>query len=226
MKIKNEKEVLQAFCENESELRPVLNKPFLNEARNEVWASDGHMCIMVAKSLLRCKYKPNTMGHSLQIPENNSDTVVKVSDIEKTFKKFELKEEMKIEEGEEIDCPVCNGYRWVQWEFTDDDGNTYYKEDDCPFCDGTGYAPEQKKVPTGRMLPPDDAMFVIDDVKFKVDVVMKIAEGLRLLGCKEILHTVTSANSANMFDIQDGIRLMIMPCLGDGICKKVKTKVV
>ena len=128
------------------------------------------------------------------------------------------------EEGDECECPACEGEGTVQWEFTDPDGKTYYMDEDCPVCDGTGEAVEHHKVPTGRMLPPSDAMFVIDDVRFPARYMMKAVDGLRLLGCREIRHIATSKDSANLFAVQDGIRLLVMPCVGEGNMKDVKTK--
>ena len=223
MKIKNEKEALQAFCASNDDFRPVLNHPYVNEERNEVWASDAHMLLMVDLKLVRRKYKPSDFGKSLTIPEKNSDTIVTLKDIEAAFKRFKLIPEMVDEEGDECECPACGGDGEVEWEFTDDDGNTYYMDAECPVCEGSGEAVEHHKVPTGKMLSPKDAMFVIDDVRFPAYYMMKAVEGLHLLGCKELRHVVTSKDSANLFDVQDGIRLLFMPCVGDGVTRKVKT---
>ena len=223
MKIKNEKEVLQAFCDDDNELRPLLNNPFFCEPTGEVRASDGHIMLMVDPKLLRCKYTAAEYGAKLTIPEPNSDTIVRLDDIEAVFNKFGLVPEMKWEEGEECECYACDGEGTVQWEFTDPNGHTHYMEDDCPVCDGTGWAVERHKVPTGSMLPPNNAKFVIDGVCFFAYYMMKAVEGLRLLGCKELRHIATFKSSSNLFAVQDGIRLLIMPCDDNGELKEVKT---
>ena len=223
MKIKNEKKVLQAFCQNDDELRPVLNRPFFCEPTGEVRASDGHLMLMVDPKLLRRKYAASDFGAKLTIPLQNSNTIVKLDDIEEVFNKFELVPEMVDEEGDECECPACEGEGTVQWEFTAPDGKTYYMDDDCPVCDGTGETVEHRKVPTGRMLPPSDAMFVVDGVLFKADCMTKAVNGLRLLGCKELRHIATSKDAVNLFAVQEGIRLVVMPCIGDGTMKEVKT---
>lgn len=225
MKIKNEKKVLQAFCQDDDELSPILNSPFFCEPTGEVRASDGRIMLMVDPKLLRCKYATNDLGAKLAIPRQNSDTIVKLDDIEEVFNQFELIPEMVDEEGDECECPACEGEGTVQWEFTDPDGKTYYMDDGCPVCDGTGEAVEHHKVPTGRMLPPSDAAFAIDGVLFLARNMMKAVDGLRLLGCKEIRHIVTSKDSINLFAVQDGIRLIVMPCVGEGNMKEVKTTV-
>lgn len=223
MKIKNEKKVLQAFCENDDRLRPVLNSPFLCEPIGEVRASDGHVMLMVDPKLLRRKYAATDFSAKLKIPCQNSNTIVKLDDIEEVFNQFKLVPEMTEEEGDECECPACEGEGTVQWEFTDPDGKTYYMDDDCPVCDGTGEAVEHHMVPTGRMLPPRDAMFVIDGVRFHAYYMMKAVNGLRLLGCKELRHIATLKGDANLFAVQDGIRLLIMPSIGDGTIKNVET---
>jgi hypothetical protein len=68
-----------------------------------------------------------------------------------------------------------------------------------------------------------DAMFVIDGVRFSAYYMMKAVNGLRLLGCEELRHIATSKDVANLFAVQEGIRLLVMPCIGDGIMKDVKT---
>ena len=54
MKLKNEKEALQMFCDNENGLRPLMTKPFKNERdEGRVWATDGHVLLIVDPKLTR-----------------------------------------------------------------------------------------------------------------------------------------------------------------------------
>lgn len=223
MKIKNEKAVLQAFCSNNDEFRPVLNAPFFNEKRNEVWATDGNVMLMADRKLLRRKYNKSERYTNLPIPEPNSDTIVDVKDIEAAFKRFDLKPEMVEEEGEECECTACDGLGEVQWTFTDDDGETYYISGECPVCDGTGRAKKRRLVPTGRMLPPKGAVLVIDGVNFGAIHFMKAVEGLRLLGCNQLHHIYTDVFGNNLFEVQDGIHLLVVPAYGDD-CPMAKVK--
>ena len=223
MKIKNEKKALQAFCQNDDELSPILNRPFFCEPTGEVRATDGRLLLMVDPKLLRRKYKSSDFGAWLPIPAPNSDTIVTLDDIEAVFNQFELTPEMTYEEGEDGECPECDGTGCVQWKYFAQNGRTYCLEEDCPVCNGTGES-DCNMVPTGKMLPPDNAMFVIDGVRFLASCIMKAVEGLRLLGCKELHHISTSKDSPNLFAVQDGIRLLVMPCPhGDGVTKVVRT---
>ena len=57
MKIKNEKEALQMFCEEENDYRDKFKKPFVNEKDGgRIWATNGHILLMDDPKLTRCKY--------------------------------------------------------------------------------------------------------------------------------------------------------------------------
>lgn len=223
MKITNEKKVLQAFCGDDILCREEIKKPYFCEPTGEVRATNGRLLLMVDPKLLRCKYQSSAFGAWLSIPAPNSDTIVTLDDIEAVFNQFELTPEMTDEEGEDCECPACEGSGTVSWKFVAPNGRIYYMDDDCPVCNGTGENEDCNKVPTGRMLPPKNATFVIDGVRFEVACIMKAVEGLRLLGCKELHHIFTSKDSPNLFAVQDGIRLLVMPYPYDGPTKDVKT---
>lgn len=223
MKIK--KEILQAFCADD-ELRPGLSTPFLNKPTNEVWATNGRILLMVDPKLLRSKYKPSERPLTLTIPLPNSDTIVQLSDIDAAYSQFELIPEKTEKEGDVIECPACEGSGEVTWEYNDPDGHTHHMDADCPVCNGFGKLKKLLEVPTGRMLPPDDAGFVIDGAHFLARVLMPAIETLRKLGCKQLHHIVTSPNSPNLFHVQEGIRLLVMPCAGYEDMKEVKTVAV
>ena len=70
MKLKNEKEALQMFCDKEDGLRPLMTKPFKNERdEGRVWATDGHVLLIVDPKLTRCKYETGRLG----LPTFNDD---------------------------------------------------------------------------------------------------------------------------------------------------------
>lgn len=212
-KIKNEKKVLLNFCANDG-FRPVLQQPFIQEQTGDVWASDGTILLIVRPDLVRGKYKSSDCGRGLDLSGNNMNTIVQLSDIDDAYNRLDLKPEMVDYDGEPATCPHCNGEGEVEWEFTDNDGFTHYKEDTCPCCQGTGELPWKKKVETGRMIVPKGAVFSIDGTIFSVERVMKAMEGLRLLGVTSIHHT-SNVKSYNIFEVQDGVRLVIMSTRAD-----------
>ena len=223
MKIKKEKQVLQAFCSPSCPPQMWQEKPFMSKRLNMVCATDGHYLLMVDPKLVRGKYDEIDCINPDIIRMKNNNTIVTIADIEAAYNCFKLEPEMVIGEGEEVECSACEGDGEVQWEFTDPDGNTHYMDHECPVCGGTGKVPEQKKIPTGRMLAPEDALLEIDGVKFSAYYLMTAIEAVRMLGCKQLRHTVAYENSANIFEVQDGIRLLIMPSVGEGQIEKVIT---
>ena len=222
MKLKNEKEALQMFCDKENGLRPLMTKPFKNERdEGRVWATDGHVLLIVDPKLTRCKYETGRLGLPT-FNDDNCDNLITFDRIEEAFAKFELVPEMKIEKGEDIECEECEGTGEVEWEFTDSHGHTYYETHDCPCCDGSGEKAEQKKVPTGRMILPKFALFDFDGATFDASIIMRAVEALRKMGFTEMRQRVKVCNAGNIFHIADGVRLVIMPALGQDDTQRVK----
>ena len=52
MKIKNEAELLDKFCDK-THIKEILTEPFFNTNYNEVWSSDG---VVLAHSISKCEY--------------------------------------------------------------------------------------------------------------------------------------------------------------------------
>ena len=225
MKIKNEKEVMRAFCKKDN-LHPHLKKPFRNPNDNgRIWATDGGCLLTVDPKLVRCKYPEYTMGIPVLMAEN-CNTIVKLDDIEAAYNSLGKEPEYRYEEGEIIRCPECDGSGHVDFEYyCEVNGRTYQEEEDCPYCDGSGEAPELKKVPTGRMLVPDHSFLRIDGTLFLPRTIIGALDGLRILGVTQLNHRINNDSGANLFHVSDGIELYIMCCLGNDkpVYKDVKT---
>ena len=215
MKLKNEKKVMNIFVEKDNDLRPLLMKPFHNTKDNgRVWASDGHKLLIVDPSLLRCKYGEGSLGTTIPVDKKNCDETVSVEAMREAYMKIPLEDEYVIEEGEEIECEECDGEGEVEWEYTDSNGHTYYEVHDCPVCDGTGECNEQKKVKTGRKIPARFSIIDFGGATFSARIINDICDALDLLGIKEIHHVVKSPNQMNLFEVMDGVQIIIMPALG------------
>lgn len=48
-----------------------------------------------------------------------------------------------------IECDECNGYGEVRWEYSTY-GDTYYRDFECPICNGEGYIEKGIETPTGK----------------------------------------------------------------------------
>ncbi len=225
MKIKNEKEVLQAFCSKDS-WRTHLNSPFRNPNDNgRIWATDGICLLTVDPKMVRRKYQEHTMTLPVTMAEN-CNTIVTLDDIEAAYNSLGKEPEYRFEEGEIIKCPECDGSGHVNFEYyCEVNGRTYQEEEDCPYCDGSGEAPELKKVPTGRMLVPDNSFLRIDGTFFLPRIIIRALDGLRLLGATQLNHRINDGSGANLFHVSDGVELYIMCCLGNDkpVYKDVKT---
>ena len=208
MKLKNERKGLIKFCGVDDCLRPVLQKPFVNKNFNdEVWASDGHLLMMVQKGICRCKYHEESerFNKRIHVKPVNCNSIVNLKNIEEACSRFKLEKELK-KVWKEKKCPECHGKGVVTWHY-----KGYDLEDDCPVCDGYGEIDDDCWVETGNMILPRDSFLRIDGTVFNARTIVKAVEGLRLLGFEQMLHTVSVDTNANMFRVADGVDLLIMP---------------
>lgn len=90
-----EKEALQMFCDKENGLRPLMTKPFKNERdEGRVWATDGHVLLIVDPKMTRCKYETGRLGLPT-FNDDNCDNLITFDQIEEAFAKFELVREVR-----------------------------------------------------------------------------------------------------------------------------------
>ena len=209
MKLKNEKEALQKFC-SDDDFRVKLKYPFINEKDNgRLTATDAHIMLMVDTSLLRCKYKSQEVTVP-NVESENCNRIVRFADIDAAYNRFKLVPEMVAKDGGTDECPECDGTGTVEYEYTDNEGNTHYHEEDCPICEGDGKR-DVEMVPTGRMLLPEKSLFRIDGVTFEARELWKAVEGLRLMGFEQMTWQTAKENRANRFDVCEGVTFLIMP---------------
>lgn len=208
MRLKNERKGLMKFCGVDDNLRPVLQKPFINKNfDDEVWASDGHLLLIIQKGIYRCKYHEESEKFKNRIPVKpvNCNSIVDFKNIDEACSRFKLEKELK-KVGKEKECPECHGKGVVTWHY-----KSYDLEDDCPVCDGYGTTDDDCWVETGRMILPRESFLRIDGIVFSARIIIKAVEGLRLLGFEQMQHTVSVDTDANMFRVADGVDLIITP---------------
>lgn len=210
MKIKNEKEALMMFCEQENQIRQIFINPFANENDGgNIWATDGRVLLIVDRKLTRCKYQSLTLRKP-EVCADNIDRKISFAEVEKAYKKFKLVEEMQTESGESIECEECDGDGTVEYEYYARNGRTYHYEHECPVCLGSGTVKESLQIPTGRKVLPKAAFYVFGGVTFNAHVIMRVVEGLRKMGFDSMIHKASGKVGANRFQICDGIELIIM----------------
>ena len=210
MKIKNEKEALMMFCEQENQIREIFINPFSNENDGgNIWATDGRVLLIVDKELTRCKYQALTLRKP-EVCTDNIDRQISFAEIDKAYKKFKLVDEMQTESGEGIECEECDGDGTVEYEYYARNGRTYHYEHTCPVCLGRGTVKESLLIPTGRKVLPKATFYVFGEATFNASVIMRAVEGLRKMGFDSMTHKASIKVGANRFQICDGVELLIM----------------
>lgn len=108
MKIKNEAELLNKFCSDKDDLRPLLEKPFYNTKYDKVWCTNGYVLLEINPKVLTKKYHED----ELRFPELEYPCKKKVT-IEAINKALDEcpKVDEEIVVSEEVKCKECEGVR-------------------------------------------------------------------------------------------------------------------
>ena len=216
MKIKNENEILGLFVEEENSLRYNLKTPFIDKNDGRVWATDGHVLIMVNSECVSGKYETRDLGSKIPVREYNCDESLLISDLQDAIKKCPQEPEMKIKYNV-VRCPECNGYGEVDVEYyADSDGKYYTISGTCPICDGEGTIEEEEKEPTGNMIPKEDILIKFGEGHFKWRLINSIIEACEKLKIEEIRLVRTSSTELSVVELSKDIHIAIMPMLLDG----------
>lgn len=216
MKLKNEKEALQMFCDDDS-FRETNRQPIINDKDNgRVMASEGHIMALVDPKLLRCKYKHMEQRMpNFDYERKDFAVYVDFANFDKAYNQFALIPEKVTKDGKPKECPECDGRGEVEYEYTDSDGNTHYRYYDCPICDGTGERDDYELVETGRMILPNNCTFQLGDQIIDAYYMTRIVTALRLMGFERMTWK-SKQNGANIFEVCDGFIVLIMSRLEKG----------
>lgn len=209
MKLKNEKEALQMFCDDDH-CRPHLRRPFINDKDNgRIMATNGRIAIHVDPSLVECKYEHDEQRlPGFDYEANDINKVIDFADIEKAYNSFELVPEVVSKDGEPIECPECEGSGHVDYEYEDQKGNMHYCEEYCPVCNGTGKRDDYEEVETGRMLLPKNSTFGLDGIIFSAKLLWRVVSALRLMGFQRMTWN-SKQEGVNFFSPQSGITVVV-----------------
>ena len=206
MKIKNEKEVFDLYVKKAkiiSKTDMVLQAPFYQETDGRVWASDGHIMIMVSQDCVSAgRYEPSDIGNKLPVREYNTDTLIMLSSLQDALGRCMLSPKAK-----RVNCPECKGNGTVNVLYRASYDNTYYDiEGNCPICDGDG------KVKTEEM---EGLKLHICNAYFNSQLFEKIAKTCNLLDIDKIRLVRTSELGLNIIEISKDIHIGIAPVIPD-----------
>lgn len=96
MKIKNEKDIFDLYVEKDNDLRDTLKTPFIQESDGRVWASEGHILIMVNQECISGEYKTLDLGSKIHVREYNCDYPLSVSDLQDALDRCPQEDEILI----------------------------------------------------------------------------------------------------------------------------------
>ena len=211
MKIKNEAELLNKFCDK-THIKAILTEPFFNTNHNEVWSSDGIVLIRINPKVLTNEYPKKKLGTpELECPCNKKITLEAVNQALDECPKID--EEIVIQDV--VECEDCNGSGYVTWEYMDIHGHTHEYEYDCPVCDGTGEIEPEITKKTGKQIADENAVINIGNAYFMAMVINKLKFAMDFLRITSVKLTHNSNRAANEFVLNDDIRIIIMPMLFD-----------
>lgn len=208
MKIKNEAELLDMFCDK-SGLR---SYPFFNPRYNEVWSTNGYVAIRINPEILVGEYiKEKLTMFKLEYPCEKTITIKALS---KALEACPLvDEEVVIQDA--VKCEDCDGSGEVYWEYEDNHLHTHERLMDCPICDGTGEMEHEKTKKTGKKVVADDAVIMVGDSYIFAKYLQTLKQAMDFLNIASVKMTHNSPKGANEFVVNDDIRIIIASMLFD-----------
>ena len=211
MKIKNEAELLNMFC-NKSYSNPLRSYPFFNPRYNEVWSTDGYTLIRVNPEILVGEY----IKESLPMPnlEYPCEKTITIKALSKALEACPLVDEEVVIQ-DDVKCEECDGSGEVYWEYTDNHFHTHERLMDCPICDGTGEMEHEKTKRTGKKVIADDAVIEVGNAYIFAKYLQTLKQAMDFLNIASVKMTNNSPEGVNEFVVNDDIRIIIASMLFD-----------
>lgn len=211
MKIKNEAELLNKFCDV-FHVKPLLRTPFLNTEYNEVWSTDGRVFIGINPEILTKEYPKGE--HPFPKLEFPCEKTITIEALNKAFNSCPMvDEEVVVEDA--VECEECDGSGTVYWEYTDNHGNTHERLMDCPICNGEGEIEPCKTKKTGKKIIAEDTVVEVRNAHFFANQLRLLKTAMEYLNADTVKMTHNDPKGANEFIISKDIRIIIMPMLLD-----------
>ncbi len=208
MKIKNEAELLDMFCDK-SGLR---SYPFFNPRYNEVWSTNGYVVIRINPEILVGEY----IKESLPMPnlEYPCEKTITIKALSKALEACPLVDEEVVIQ-DDVKCEECDGSGEVYWEYTDNHLHTHERLMDCPICDGTGEMEHEKTKRTGKKVIANDAVIMVGNAYIFAKYLQTLKQAMDFLNIASVKMTNNSPEGVNEFVVNDDIRIIIASMLFD-----------
>ena len=207
MKIKNEAELLNKFC-NKNEFRSLLRAPFLNTKYNEVWSTDGHALIRIKPERLVGEYTKGELNlPPLECPCKKKITIGAINKALDECPKVD--EEIIVHEA--VECK--------DWEYTDNHLRTHERLFDCPVCNGTGEIVPEKTKKTGKKRAEEKAIINVGNAYIFAYNIYKLKFAMDFLDITSVELAYNPERGASEFVIDEDIRIELSPMLFDHTCE-------
>lgn len=211
MKIEKEKELFDMFVEKDNPLRTKFNKPFIDGTDRRVWATDGHLLLMVSPECVSDEYKVMHLKDKLNVKDYTCKHEISVKELEEAIEKCP-KEEQVIISYKEKTCPECDGKGTVDADYRADYDNNYYElEADCPICGGEGTIEEEIETKTGKVKPQEDSVIRIGEGYFFNRYIQLIIKACEILSIDKICMLKNHRTAMSLFALNDDVHLVMMP---------------
>ena len=216
MKIKNEKEIFDLYVEKCNMYRDTLKEPFIQKSDGRVWASEGHILIMVNQKCVSGEYETRDLGSNLTVRDYNCDESLLVSDLQDALDRCPQEDEFIITDTKQVICPECNGTGEVEADYRADYDDEYYEiVGRCPICDGSGIIDEEVRTPTGKKIPQEDSIIKLGKGYFKWHFFRTIIKTCKMLDIKQIRLVRTHETNINILELSKDIHVGLMPMYVD-----------
>lgn len=215
MKLNNEKEIFDLYVEKDNFWRDSLKEPFIQENDGRVWASEGHIVIMVNQECVSGEYKTQDLGSKIPVRDYNCDFPLSISDLQNALDRCPQEDEVLIT-YKEVKCPECDGTGEVEAEYRADyDDEDYEIVGSCPICDGSGKIDEEVRTPTGKKIPQEDSIIKLGKGYFKWHHFRTIIKTCKMLDIKQIRLVRTHETEMSILELSKDIHIGFMPMYVD-----------
>lgn len=208
-KLKDEAALLALFYDSDH-FREQIRAPFTSDGY--VCATETHRLILIKPELCKSEYAPGKLSVKKVINPDNINITISLAKLKKAVKKLSTEQEMEIV-SPAVECKDCGGDGTVQWEYVDRHGHTHLDYRECPICKGSGEERKAVEKPTGRMIPPLDALIGIYKHAFSAYNVLALCEAMEILGIDKVRYVASSEYGGNTFILTDGISVVMCPSI-------------
>lgn len=212
-------DLLNELCSTD-DYRTMLHKPFFDGT--DICASDAHWLLRV---------KPEACGITLpQTPprrinvEYTETQPVTLTALQEAISHADFEDET-VEVEPAVLCEECHGEGTVEFEYRSKDHRYYYRECDCPICNGSCYEEEAVVKKTGRKSPKYQEPIGINGVVFDAYRLFILCDACVRLQASDIIITALHKEGACAFQINNDCEFVLMPMCIHGEAPKFDLRI-